>query len=257
MKKTMIFIIIMATAGVANAAVINMAITSINGEPIDPVNEMVVYPTDVVGLSITFYAPPTEYLYSLGVTVNAGSTSTMDMSSVVAHPDFDPEMEWIDPPVIIECGVLNLGPQGAGEPIEVVWNILIHCDGVDDFYVRLTDDPGQNTIVIDENLDIVPYEYGPGVLIHVDGPWYECWECSGQYHGDATGDGAVTSVDLLDVKSAWQTTSAGSPHGMGNGEYNCRADFNRDGKVTSADLLILRRNWQAQGLGICYDCYCP
>jgi len=256
MKKTMIFIIIMATAGVANAAVIDIVITSLNGEPVTPTKEIFIYPTDIVGLAIMFDAPPTEYLFGLGVEIVVDGPATLDLYQIEFSPDFDPFHYSIYPPDLIFTA-LDMGIQGQGEPVQVVWNILVHCDDIGEFFVYLTDDPGQNTIVIDENLDIVPYEYGPGVLIHVDGPWYECWECSGQYHGDATGDGAVTSVDLLDVKSAWQTTSAGSPHGMGNGEYNCRADFNRDGKVTSADLLILRRNWQAQGLGICYDCYCP
>jgi hypothetical protein len=84
-----------------------------------------------------------------------------------------------------------------------------------------------------------------------------CWICPAQEFGDASGDGKVTVLDLAALRKAWQTTSAGYPHGTGIGQYNCCADFNHDLKVTVLDLAKLRINWQSSGLGTCTNKYCP
>jgi len=256
MKKIICLLIILATAGVANAAVIDIAITSLNGEPVPMTNEITVSPTDVVGLAITFDAPPTEFLYCLGVTVNVDGPAALHLYQIEFSPDFDPFNYCIYPPDLIFTA-LDMGIQGQGEPVQAVWNILIHCDDVGDVQVYLTDDPGHNTIVINEDLDELPYEYGPGVTIHQDGQEPACWLCPGQPYGDANGDGKVTTMDDLIMLRAWQTTSAVSPHGTGVGEYNCCADFNHDLKITALDHLIISQNWQASGLGTCSDLSCP
>jgi hypothetical protein len=88
------------------------------------------------------------------------------------------------------------------------------------------------------------------------GPGPACWACPGQPFGDATGDGNINTQDLLALKKAWLTTSAGSPPGTGTGQYNCCADFTQDGAVNTQDLLRLKQNW-LQVYGACADISCP
>ena len=83
-----------------------------------------------------------------------------------------------------------------------------------------------------------------------------CWLCPRQPFGDATGDGQTNLSDLLAMKKAWLTTSAGSPHGTGTGQYNCCADFTQDGSVNLSDLLRLKQNWLTVGAN-CADISCP
>lgn len=171
MKKLIVLLIILAMVNVANAGIIDIVIASLNGQPIDPhVNEITITPTDEVDLAIIFTAPASEYLYGLGVTVNVDGPATMDYSQLVAHAAFDGSLEVINPPEIIESGGLGNGPQGAGEPIDVVWNILLHCDGLEDVVVWLTDDQLMNTIVIDADYNILDYEYSPAITIHQPEP---------------------------------------------------------------------------------------
>jgi hypothetical protein len=88
----------------------------------------------------------------------------------------------------------------------------------------------------------------------VKGP--ACWACPRQPYGDATGEGSTNTQDLLALKKAWLTTSAGSPHGTGTGQYNCCADFTQDGAVNTQDLLRLKQNWLTSGAA-CGDISCP
>jgi len=169
MKKLMFLLIILAMVNVANAGIIDIAITSLNGEPITPTNKITINPTDEVDLSIMWTAPDTEYLFALGVTINVQGPGTLmlDPEGIVAHADFDPTLEVIDPvhSEIIEAASW-LGPQGMVEPIDVVWNILLHCDGEGDVIVWLTDDRLINTIVVNGDFDELPYEYSAAITIH-------------------------------------------------------------------------------------------
>jgi len=86
---------------------------------------------------------------------------------------------------------------------------------------------------------------------------YCCWLCPGQALGDTNGSGNINAMDLLAVKNAWLTNSAGSPHGTLKGQYNCCADFNHSLNVNAFDLLIVKNNWLKSGLGTCGNKYCP
>ena len=64
------------------------------------------------------------------------------------------------------------------------------------------------------------------------------WCCPHHIHGDANGDGKITTSDYLKLRLAF-----GAEFGDGSGKYDCRADFNHDGRITSSDYLKLRLNF--------------
>jgi len=158
MKKLMVLLIILAMVNVASAGIIDIVIASLNGAPITPTKEISIFPTDVVDMAITFEAPNTEYLFALGVTINVSGPASLlaptTEQPIYNHADFDDTLQVINLPVIIE-GASWLGPQGqgVGNPLQVVWNVLLHCDDIGDVLVYLTDDPLQNTLVVDEDFN--------------------------------------------------------------------------------------------------------
>jgi len=79
---------------------------------------------------------------------------------------------------------------------------------------------------------------------------FNCWDCSGQELGDATGDGIVGGADFSAMSAGWMT-STGDP------AYNCCADFNRDGTIDLVDLTIDAQNWTTTGLPLCAYETCP
>jgi hypothetical protein len=269
MKKTICLFIVLAMVSVADAAVIDVTIASLNGQPITPTREITITPGDLVDFQITFNAPTSEYLFNLGVRLNVTGPGTLDWSGFMGfddcwvepwlcdydvHPDFDPDL-YADGYDWVCAGVSSArGLRGNGTEYWVVKDIQIQCNGVGDVYLWLSDyAPCGGTIVIDTNYNQVPWEYGPGVIIH---QVPACWLCPGQPFGDASGDGNVGLMDLLALKRAWLTTSAGSPRGTGLGQYNCCADFTQDGSVDLNDLLILKRSWM-KVYGTCGDISCP
>ena len=110
--------------------------------------------------------------------------------------------------------------------------------------------------VVLKDPNVTPPTNCPVAFDVICGFCFLCWKCPGQPKGDATNDGQVNLSDLLALKKAWLTTSAGSPNGTGTGEYNCCADFNQDGTVNLSDLLVLKKNW-LQVYGACADISCP
>ncbi len=94
----------------------------------------------------------------------------------------------------------------------------------------------------------------PGCPISIGPP---CWSCSAQPFGDTNGDGKVDFADLINLKKAFNTTSAGSPHGTGPGEYNCCADFDHSGAINFAELIIIKKNWILINHPPCADISCP
>jgi len=115
------------------------------------------------------------------------------------------------------------------------------------------------------NLPAAPLTVCPSVT-----PQNNCWLCPTQTYGDATNmavgsppNGKVNIYDLVALRKAYGTNSATSPHGTGQGQYNCCADFcglaagsPPDGKVNIYDLVRLRK-YYGQTVGTaCADGSC-
>jgi len=268
MKKTICLFIVLAMVSVADAAVIDVRIVSLNGEAIPPTKEITIAPGDVVDFQITFNAPTSEYLFALGVKMNVSGPASFFWPDIGIdcwpccslieecpdiHPSFDGETcahgyDWIC------AGATAKGVRGTGEEIWVAKGLFLQCDGIGDVYLWLSDYTpcGGGTKVIDINYNEVPHQYGVGVIIH---QLPACWQCPGQPFGDADGDGFVGTTDLLILKRSW-LKSASDPHGTGMGQYNCCADFTQDGIVNTSDLLKLKQGWMTVHFP-CDDISCP
>jgi len=264
--KKMAFFLVLAMTGVVNAAVIDVRIASLNGQPITPTKEITITPGDKVDFQITFNAPNTEYLFALGVKLNISGPGSLDWSIFESirwdpieemwvrgediHPAFDFLMfqrgdDWLCVPGSAR------GLRGNGTEYWVIKDIQIQCNSRGDVYLWLSDYL-TGSKVIDINLNEVPHQYGAGVIIH---QVPACWLCPGQPYGDATGDGAVGLNDLLCLKRSWLKTTA-DPQGTGYGQYNCCADFTQDGSVNTSDLLRLKQGWMTVHFP-CGDISCP
>ncbi len=167
MKKLIVFLAILAMVNVASAGVIDIVVSSLNGQTITPTKEITIMPSDTVDMQITFTAPDTEYAFGLGSIINVTGPATLDISQTVRHADYDStlELKGTNPPWIVEGGTW-LGPQGTGQPVSLVTNLLLHCDGKGLVTVGLMDDPVFGSYVSDAQWNPVDWSYGTGVVIH-------------------------------------------------------------------------------------------
>jgi hypothetical protein len=153
---------------VASAGKVDIQISSLNGSPITPVKEITILPTDYIDMDITFDAPNTEYLFSIGIVFNVVGPGTLDLASTVRHADYDSTLErkGTNPPWIVEAGSW-LGPEGTHPAIVLaVRNILLHCDARGLVTITLSDYSKNPTDVTDGEWNSVPFQYGSGVIIH-------------------------------------------------------------------------------------------
>ena len=191
------------------------------------------------------------------------------MSSIDFGTDPNNVDAWGDP---VASGVDALGGLGtAGITVEM--GSLYDMDAAEPDTPPLTGDLFKITVDIPCNLTIedtvqkgtrggIVLEDGSGANLVSSGCYLEdlgpkCWLCDGQDLGNANGDVAINFLDLIALKKAIFTTSAGSPHGTGQGEYNCCCDFTRDGAVNFLDLIRLKQNIFTSGYAPCADISCP
>ena len=187
MKKLMILFIVLGLVSVANAGVIDITITSLNGETITPTKEITIMPTDMIDFQIMFNGPvgptpPAEYLFGLSATINVVGPGSLDYSQFEPRT-WDPDAEaWVigpdvtagyDPDLHAQIGnslvegATARGKKGTGAEVWIVKDLLLHCDKGGTVLLYLTNYlPGGGSKVIDVNYNEVPWQYGAGVIIH-------------------------------------------------------------------------------------------
>jgi hypothetical protein len=265
MKKVMVLFIVLGVVSIANAGVIDLVITSLNGEFIYPVKEITLAPSDIIGMDVIWNTTEqNRWLYSVSVDVVAIGPGTlscdapiwpagvwdMNFASIIPH----------DGKIGISTFAMYSGIPSPGGII--VGHILMHYDGEPMVIVELVQNdnlPSGITCEIDEDINIYDVTFGDGVRIFscgcVEPPQTSCWDCPAQEKGDVNGDGIVGTTDLLSLKKSWLKTSSDT-HGTATGQYNCCCDFNHDGSVNTSDLLIMKQNW-LKSFGTCTTVTCP
>jgi hypothetical protein len=166
MKKLIVLFAILAMVNVASAGVVDIVITSLNGEPITPTSEITIKPTDEVDMQITFTGPATEYAFGVGVTLNVTGPGTLNIAGAARNALYEAWAEVIGADSIIEATATSMGPQGTGQPVVLVGNLLLHCDAIGNVTVVLTNDPISGMYISDAEYGMLPFDFGAGVIIH-------------------------------------------------------------------------------------------
>jgi hypothetical protein len=260
-----LFIVLMPV-NVNYAGTLDLVISSRNGIPITPTKTIFIGSSEVVGMDVVYTGSADRFLFSTSFDISVTGSANLDSSQIAWPTGWDPVLIQVIPP---SPGTNKLGistaasDQGVAGPSAIVLNhILLRPNGGGEVLVGLQENsnlPAGGSFEIDQFFNLYhSVSFGSGVTLYASGGATNppCWVCPGQSKGDANGDGFVNSTDILVLKKAWNTSSAG-PHGTGLGQYNCCADFNYDGSVGTSDLLLLKQNWLKSGFGTCSNISCP
>ena len=161
MKKFLVLLVVLGLAAVANAELITLQIASLNGEPIDPVDEIWINPSDWINLDIIFDptgAPGSGLLLSMAAAITVDGPATLDIGELTWP--YDEGMNYAELPTLATASF-----NGMGEGI-LIDHILLHCDDFGDVILSLG--PGNNPMVGDTFYTSgEPYQGGWGsVTIH-------------------------------------------------------------------------------------------
>ena len=182
MKKLLVLLVVLGFAATANGAMIDVVISSLNGQPIDPVSEITIGYSDVINMDIVFTPDAQEHLSQLSceLSLTGDGYGTLDLTELTF-----PEGAW-DPDVTYSPGltVVVLGQQyilqysegfaGSGTVDIAVDHILMHCDDLGpDLWLGITADVplgGIGSFTSDGKMIGMGLSYGPGVVIHQPEP---------------------------------------------------------------------------------------
>jgi len=189
------------------------------------------------------------YLSSIdmGLQVSGpGTLSENGTNPIMHHPDLT-----LSEPHIVDNGISYISGVSAGDGIQgeenLVWNMIIHCEGTGPVLVDLTLNtigeyaeglmswavPGVEWITLTED------DFGDLVIHTGDISPPDCWDET-QCYGDANGDGFVDTLDWPAYRDSFYKCYP-------DPNYNPCADFNRDGCVNTEDWPPFR-DWFYQSV---------
>ena len=163
MKKALLLLVITGMlSSVASAGLVQPMISSLNGDPIDPVSEITIKPSDTINFDIV---SDTQLLtFNLIVELELQGPGTLDISQLTTPPGWDPgfhvDPREIEPGKIYEFGEGNFS--GGPQPGIQLDHILMHCDGLGDVIITLRDGTQGGTAQL---ADFATPEFG-SITIH-------------------------------------------------------------------------------------------
>jgi len=183
MKKLFAVVVVLSLATAASAAApgtLELVISSLNGQPIAPVKEISIEPSDIINMDIVYTGNPGWNLYAVGFRISAqGGPGALDLTQMTYDPEWDLAWELIGEEVAgirytVEESAADLGIEAADPAagIVVLDHILWHCDGQpNDVTITVEDlDPGEVTYT--QEVDWVNGTFQPltwdtaGVIVH-------------------------------------------------------------------------------------------
>jgi hypothetical protein len=182
MKKLLVLLVVLGLVGVANAGVIDLTITSLNGTTVANTKSITANPSDTIDFRIMFNAPATEYLFAINSYLMVSGPGTIDFSHmVVATYDADNDV-WTNVDIsgsfdrqlhvsgvengnayIVEAA-LDKGVLGNATEKWSVKNLYLHVDGSGPITVTLAN-RGTGSVVINSAYAQIPWQYGAGITI--------------------------------------------------------------------------------------------
>ena len=184
MKKLLVLLVVLGVVGVANAGVIDLTITSLNGATVANTKSITANASDTIDFRIMWLAPSTEYLFGIQSFFDITGPGTLDWTGfTVATYDADNDL-WTNVDIgssydrllhvvaqeagktyIIE-GASDKGRVGNGtSELWIVKNLKIHVDGPGQINVVLSN-RGLGSKAVDASLNLVPWTYGNGIVIN-------------------------------------------------------------------------------------------
>lgn len=166
MKKLMVLLLVLSFISVANAGVVDLMITSLNGQGIEGVKEITINPSDTIDLTIYYTSDdPMVQLISSGFDVVAEGPGTLDMDNAIVTSLYDVG-DGLIPPTGVDGAATGVIPEGGAIIVE---NILLHCDGPGDVTISLIDNPSYPSGgTVELNLDTFDFLTPgfSGVIVH-------------------------------------------------------------------------------------------
>jgi hypothetical protein len=163
MKKLFILLTVLAMASVSQAAVVDLQIASLNGQPIDPVKEITIEISDVINMDIVYATEGSPALLGLDsqVAVDGPGTLSVDELTWPFNEGFNRTIEYVPG----KHYNISTGSFGGMADTILVDHILMHCDDLGDVFVVVNNDTaGGGSIYVTG----MPYDgaWGAGVIVH-------------------------------------------------------------------------------------------
>jgi len=169
MKKFICVLVFLALVNVANAGIVDLVISSLNGQPITPVKEITIFQTDVVNFDVVYEAPEGWFGWSLSLDMLVTGPGTLDISTITRPTGYwnaDLSKITATPTGALLDFVSN--DIGTVPPGIILDHFLLHCDDMGDVIVKLVENPGTaagETLETDSS-DLFHLNAGPGIIIH-------------------------------------------------------------------------------------------
>jgi len=243
MKKKAFFtlLVIILSETVCFGGELDVWVSSINGEWIYPVKELVAFPGDVLGIDVIYLNEPGYYLFGLSSVLYIKGCGIFDISEVVWNPAFDdPFFRGIENVGggVKMGGVAGIGKKGVpseGKPLIVLENIKIRLTGSDFNIIYLLDyAPWGGSLEIDYEWNTYEVYYGYGTRIYNCGipPWPADLNCNYE----------VNFEDFTIFAQSWNSS-------FPEDNYNPNCDLAlSDGYIGFKDLLEFVNYWLEEPL---------
>ena len=164
MKKILLsLILVVALSSYASAALIGLQISSLNGQPIDPVSEITIFPSDVINFDIVYTSEGAGKLFVLDTEVVVDGPGTLDLADLTWPYD-----EGLNQVV---GNIINTASFGTGMSDGIlVDHLLLHCDALGDVILSLAPSVSQGGTAYYPNGDPYDGQWGSVRIIQIPEP---------------------------------------------------------------------------------------
>ena len=194
MKKLIVLFAILAMVNVASAGIVDIVISSLNGDAITPVKEITIHPSDTIDMDIIYQGAVGMSLFAFSVDAYQDDYQTGGLTVGTVGPGFAPltwptgiwdftvpseGANWFSGAKYIGDGSVGVwgsaaanGLPGGGLTVGVIAvdHILFHCSAVGTVVIKLREDvdlpPGGNAEIDSEMTGYAISDFGTGVVIH-------------------------------------------------------------------------------------------
>ena len=168
MKKLIITVVVLGLAVGLNAGTVDLVVSGLNGQPITPVKEITIVPTDVISFDFVYTSQPGWSVWSMSVDLTVQGPGTLDISTITWPAGYwNPDLSRIT--VKSYGAMLDVVAKGVGTvpPGIILDHFLFHCDDYGNVIITLKETMGNGPPVTEtDGADLFVLLLGDGVIIH-------------------------------------------------------------------------------------------